>query len=257
MSEYELYNAPQSTCSQRVRYTLHAKGLRFVEHKLDLFRGDQLKPDYLAINPNGVVPALVHNGTSVLDSSVIMEYLEDIHPEVAPLRPSDPLKVAEMRAKMRYIDEVPTPAVRVPSYNLAFLPHYQAMTEEEFLAVCESKPLRREFLLKMGRTGFPKAEMDEALGRLQRGVGRFARWLDESGGPFVLGRTLSLADIAIMPVIVRMDDINLGYLWASSPAVGRWLDLIRETDAFAATYYHGSLLTEKYPHLQSLKTTAA
>jgi len=257
MSEYELYNAPQSTCSQRVRYTLHTKRVPFVEHKLDLFRGDQLKPDYLAINPNGLVPALVHNGTSVLDSSVIMEYLEDIHPEVAPLRPSDPLKVAEMRAKMRYIDEVPTPAVRVPSYNLAFLPHYQAMSEEEFLAVCESKPLRREFLLKMGRTGFPKAEMDEALGRLQRGVDRFARWIDESGGPFVLGRTLSLADIAIMPVIVRMDDINLGHLWASSPAVGRWLDLIRETDPFAATYYHGSLLTEKYPHLQSLKTTAA
>lgn len=257
MSEYVLYNAPQSTCSQRVRYTLQTKGLGFKEHKLDLFRGDQLKPEYLAINPNGLVPALVHNGTSVLDSSVIMEYLEDILSDVAPLRPTDPLQIAEMRARMRYIDEVPTPAVRVPSYNLAFLPHYQAMTEEEFLAVCESKPLRREFLMKMGRTGFPKAEMDEALGRLQRGVDRFAQWLDESGGPFILGRALSLADIAIMPVIVRMDDINLGHMWDAKPAVGRWLDLIRETDAFTPTYYHGSLLTEKYPHLRALKTTAA
>ena len=134
MPEYVLYNAPQSTCSQRVRYVLHAKGREFEEHKLDLFKGDQLKPEYLAINPNGVVPALVHDGKPVIDSAVIMEYLEDILADVAPLRPRDPLEVARMRAMMRFIDEVPTPAVRVPSYNLAFLPHYQAMTEEEFLA---------------------------------------------------------------------------------------------------------------------------
>ena len=141
-----------------------------------------------------------------------MEYLDDILGTVSPLRPNDPLKVARMRAMMRYIDEVPTPAVRVPSYNLAFLPHYQAMTEEEFLAVCESKPLRREFLLKMGRTGFPKSEMDEALGRIRRSMERMTRWLRESGGPWLMGEDLTLADIAIMPVIVRMDDINLGHL---------------------------------------------
>ena len=45
---------------------------------LDLFSGDQLKPEYLSINPNGVVPALVHDGKIVIDSSVIIEYLEDI-----------------------------------------------------------------------------------------------------------------------------------------------------------------------------------
>ncbi|URK89136.1 glutathione S-transferase N-terminal domain-containing protein (plasmid) [Rhizobium sp. RCAM05350] len=217
MPEYVLYNAPQSTCSQRVRYVLHSKGRVFEEHKLDLFKGDQLKPDYLKINPNGLVPALVHNGSSIIDSAVIMEYLEDILGTVSPLRPEDPLKVARMRAMMRYIDEVPTPAVRVPSYNLAFLPHYQAMTEEEFLAVCDSKPLRREFLLKMGRTGFPQSEMDEALGRLRRGIERMTSWLRESGGPWLMGKDLTLADIAIMPVIVRMDDINLGHLWADAP----------------------------------------
>ena len=53
-----LYNAPQSTCSQRVRFVLNAKGLRFEEKKLDLLAGDQLKPEYLALNPNGVVPTL-------------------------------------------------------------------------------------------------------------------------------------------------------------------------------------------------------
>ncbi len=42
-----------------------------------------------------------------------------------------------MRSMMRFIDEVPTPAIRIPSYNLAFLPHFQAMTEEEFQALCD------------------------------------------------------------------------------------------------------------------------
>ncbi|WP_374371083.1 glutathione S-transferase family protein [Dongia sp.] len=257
MPEFVLYNAPQSTCSQRVRYTLNAKGLGFEEHKLDLFKGDQLHPDYLAINPNGVVPALLHHGRTVIDSAVIIEYLEDIHPETAPLRPLDPLLVAEMRSMMRFIDEVPTPAVRVPSYNLAFLPHFQSMSEAEFQALADSKPLRREFLLKMGRTGFPQAEMDEALGRLKRSIDRMAVWLEKSGGPWLMGRAISLADIAIMPVIVRMDDINLNHMWDAAPTVDRWLEAIRASAPFEATYYFGSLLTEKYPHLQQLKRPAA
>lgn len=256
MPEFALYNAPQSTCSQRVRYVLHAKGLAFEEHRLDLFAGDQLRPEYLAINPNGVVPTLVHDGAPVIDSAVIVEYLEDIRGDVAPLRPRDPLAVAGMRAMMRFIDEVPTPAIRVPSYNLAFLPHFQSMSEAEFRALCDSKPLRREFLMRMGRTGFPQADMDEALGRLQRGIDRMAAWLDAGGGPWLAGRDLTLADISVMPVIVRMDDLGLGGMWDRAPAIGRWLDAIRATGAFAKTYYHGSLLTEKYPHLRAARAGA-
>ena len=60
---FTLYNAPQSTCSQRVRFVLNAKKLPFEERKLDLLAGDQLKPDYLALNPNGVVPTLEHDGS--------------------------------------------------------------------------------------------------------------------------------------------------------------------------------------------------
>ena len=253
MADFLLYNAPQSTCSQRVRYTLHAKGLAFEERRLDLFSGDQLKPDYLAINPNGVVPALVHDGRPVIDSAVILEYLEDTHPDVAPMRPDHPFEMARLRSMMRFIDEVPTPAIRVPSYNIAFLPHFQSISEDEFQALCDSKPLRREFLMRMGRKGFPQADMDEAEGRLRRGVERMARWLAESGGPWLMGKHFTLADIQIMPIIVRMDDIALDHLWDDHPAIAAWLDDIRKTEPFAATYYHGSLLTEKYPHLADLR----
>jgi Glutathione S-transferase, N-terminal domain len=71
MTRLELYAAPQSTCSQRVRFVLHAKGLAFEERRLDLFAGDQLQPEYLKLNPNGVVPTLIHDGAPVVDSSVI------------------------------------------------------------------------------------------------------------------------------------------------------------------------------------------
>jgi glutathione S-transferase len=88
MPDFTLYNAPQSTCSQRVRFVLNAKNLPFEEHKLDLFSGDQLKPDYLAINPNGVVPSLVHDEQIITDSSVIIEYLDEAFPDVRPFRPT-------------------------------------------------------------------------------------------------------------------------------------------------------------------------
>jgi glutathione S-transferase len=257
MTDFVLYDAPQSTCSQRVRFVLNAKAIAFAEHKLDLFSGDQLKPEYLAINPNGVVPALVHLGRPIVDSAVIMEYLDEVLPDVARFTPDGAVDRATMRSMMRYIDEVPTPAVRVPSYNLAFLPHFQKMSEEEFVALASSKPLRKEFLLAMGRTGFPQKEMEQALDRLHRAVVRMDEWLVASGGPWLMGDRLTLADIALMPVIVRMDDINLHAAWAARPAVQRWLDAIRAQPAFRTTYYHGSLLTEKYPHLAELRARRA
>jgi len=253
MTQFILYNAPQSTCSQRVRFVLNAKGLSFEEKKLDLFSGDQLKPEYLKINPNGVVPALIHDGRTILDSSVIIEYLDEVFADVSLFSPKDPVLKAKMRWMIRYIDEIPTPAIRFPSYNLAFLPHFKSMKEEEFIALANSKPLIKEFLLSMGRTGFSKADMDQATDKLNRAVVRMNEWIEESGGPWLMGDKISLADIAIMPVIVRMDDINLDSSWEKLPNIKKWLENLRQESAFNVTYYTGSLLTEKYPHLAALR----
>src|SRR5215831_17426320 len=133
---FVLYNAPQSTCSQRVRFVLNAKKLPFEEVKLDLLAGDQLKPDYLALNPNGVVPTLDHDGAIVIDSTVIIEYLDEVVP-AASFTPANPVVRARMRSLMRFIDEMPAAAVRVPTFNLAFLPRFQAMSEAEFQAFAE------------------------------------------------------------------------------------------------------------------------
>jgi glutathione S-transferase len=244
-----LYNAPQSTCSQRVRFVLNAKQLPFTEVKLDLLAGDQLKPGYLALNPNGVVPTLDHDGAIVTDSSVIIEYLDEIAPSPQNFTPRDPVARAKMRALMRFIDEMPAAAVRVPTFNLAFLPRFAAMSEQEFVAFAESKPLRKEFMLAMGRTGFPQKDMDAALARLRRTYERMDAELAESGGPWLGGGDLSLADISVMPAIVRMADLGQDGAWQDLPRVQRWYEAIRAHPAFAPTYYPGSLLTERFPHL--------
>lgn len=245
-----LYNAPQSTCSQRVRFVLNAKQLAFDEVKLDLLAGDQLKPDYLKLNPNGVVPTLDHAGTIVIDSSVIIEYLDEVVPEPENFTPRDPAKRAEMRAHMRFIDEMPAAAVRVPTFNLAFLPRFQAMSAEEFSAFADSKPLRKEFMLAMGQTGFPQKDMDAALGRMVRTYERMEDLIQQGGGPWLMGQSPTLADIALMPAIVRMDDLGLAHMWKNRPAVARWFDAIRAHPAYRPTYYFGSLLTERFPHLK-------
>jgi glutathione S-transferase len=246
---FTLYNAPPSTCSQRVRFVLNAKELPFGEVKLDLLAGDQLRPDYLKLNPNGVVPTLDHDGSIVIDSSVIIEYLDEVAPQ-ASFTPQDPVARARMRALMRFIDEMPAAAVRVPTFNLAFLPRFAAMSEEDFLAFAESKPLRKEFMLAMGRKGFPDAEMQKALDRLRRTYERMDAEIEQSGGPWLMGEDITLADVAVMPALVRMADLGRAGDWADLPRVARWFDMIRAHPAFGPTYYVGSLLSERFPHLR-------
>jgi glutathione S-transferase len=217
--------------------------------------GDQLKPDYLALNPNGVVPTLDHDGAVVIDSSVIIEYLDEIAPGPVSFTPREAVSRARMRSLMRFIDEMPAAAVRVPTFNLAFLPRFAAMAEDEFLAFAESKPLRKEFMLAMGRKGFPQKDMDSAMQRLRRTYERMDAEIKESGGPWLLGAELSLADIALMPAIVRMADLGRDTDWQDLPRVQRWYEAIRAQAAFVPTYYPGSLLTERFPHLR--KTTQA
>ena len=244
---YKLYNAPQSTCSQRVRFVLNAKKLPFDEVKLNLLDGDQLKPDYLKLNPNGVVPTLDHDGQIVIDSTVITEYLDEVEPADS-FTPENPVLRARMRALMHFIDEMPAAAVRVPTFNLAFLPKFQAMSREDFVAMAESKPLRREFMTAMGQTGFPQAEMDAALARLRRAYERMDGEIERGGGPWLLGKDISLADVAVMPALVRMNDLGMPD-WQDLPRIVTWFDNIRAQPSFKPTYYHGSLLSERFPHL--------
>jgi glutathione S-transferase len=66
-----------------------------------------------------------------------MEYLDEVYPEIA-LSPSEPKRRAQMRAWLRFFEEVPTVAVRFPSYNAAFARHFEKMSDEGFKALAKS-----------------------------------------------------------------------------------------------------------------------
>jgi glutathione S-transferase len=65
-----------------------------------------------------------------------------------------------------------------------------------------------------------------------------------------LGKEITLADVSVMPALVRMNDLGRDGDWADLPRVGKWFDMIRAHPAFKPTYYPGSLLTERFPHLR-------
>jgi glutathione S-transferase len=250
---FELYNAPQSTCSQKVRMTLAEKGFAergvdWVDHHVDLGKFEQLKPEYLALNPNGVVPTLVHDGEVLIESSAIVEYLDEVLPE-PPLAPPDALGRARMRAWLRYIDEVPTPAVRVPTFaNLLAPMRFAKASDDAFREHAAKLPLRKEFYERMSQSGFKRDDFENAMLQLRQTCERIAQAIRDTGGPWVMGAQFTQADILLMPAIDRMDD--LGYadrLWGDLPETGAWFARLRERPSYAAAVYPGARMSDRYP----------
>ncbi len=241
----ELYNFQQSTCSQKVRFLLAEKGLEWVDKRLDSRRGEQLKPDYLAINPNGLVPSLVHDGEIILDSSVIMEYLDEIYPDTSMV-PADPIPRAHMRKWLRYMEEVPTPAVRYPSFQQYLIRSFTHLDDEAMEVQAKRRPLRTDFYRRMGNDGFTDAEIQTALDDLQQSVDRVDAALEAHGGPWIMGEQLTLADACYLPTVDRMDDLGLATQWAERPHMAAWYARIKARPAYSTTFYSGARLSELF-----------
>jgi glutathione S-transferase len=239
MSTLELYNAGVSTCSQRVRFVLAQKGLAYTDKRIHLEKGEHLTPEYLEINPNGLLPALVHDGRAIVDSSVINEYLEEVFPEVA-LIPKNPYERARMRAWVQYLDEVMTPAIRYPSFQKFFGGGLRAMSPEQREAFANRLPLRKHFASEIGSEGFPQKKLDDAMERIQQSLRRMETALKKT--QWISHIDLTLADIAMMPSIVRLEDLGLASLWADMPNIADWYARLQKLPAFADAYSPGSRL---------------
>lgn len=239
----KLYHANHSTCSQKVRLCLAEKGLEWEAQLINLATNEHLTDAYLKLNPNGVVPTLIHNDAVITDSGVICEYLEEVFPET-PMLPIDPAERALVRAWVRYFDEVPTAAIRVPSFNMAFLPRFNSLDDDAFQEQqADVRPIRKQFYERMGRTGFDDTEIDAALDQLRSTLVRMDERL--SNDAWLSGNIFGLADIIVLPLIDRMDDLGLDGMWNDEcPNVASWLNRSKARDSFDIAFYPRSRLSE-------------
>ena len=241
-----LYHANHSTCSQKVRLCLAEKRLEWTSKLINLATNEHLTPEYLALNPNGVVPTLVHDGAVIRDSGVICEYLEEVFPDT-PLLPHDPVARANVRWWIRYLDEVPTAAVRVPSFNMAFLPRYDGLDDAAFQSEqADIRPLRKHFYEKMGRKGFGDVEVDNAMEQLAAAITRIDAAIKDQ--PWLSGDAVGLADFIAAPLIDRLDDLGFANMWeGGAPYMTDWFARLRARPAYTTAFYTMARLSEFLP----------
>jgi len=238
----ELYHSDYSTCSQKVRLVFAEKGLTFQSHLINFRKKDHLSKAYLALNPNGVVPTLIDQGRPVVDSSVIIEYLDEVYPDPA-LSPVDPIDRAEMRAWLRFIEEVPTVAIRYPSFQKVFVQHFKNMDAETFDREASVRPLRSQFYRKMGQNGFSEEDYQASLDSLRRTCERMEKVLQQRA--WLVGNDYTLADVAVTPSFDRMADLRLLDIWSDLPCVCDWWARIQNRPNFDKAFYPGSRISER------------
>ncbi len=229
----ELHHSTHSTCSQKVRLCLAEKGLAWTGHHLNLRRFDQLRPEFLALNPAGLVPVLLDGGRVHTESRLINEYLEDAYPQVR-LTPTDPYVRARMRQWTRYADAVATEAIKLPSFAKNIQPELQRLPRDEVQAMIARIPDARVRARwhKAATAGVTAEDLRPALAQLADMVERMDRALAE--GPWLAGAGYSLADIDIAPFVQRLVRIELFHLVEARPRVADWYARVSARPAYRA-----------------------
>ncbi len=229
----ELYHFWSSVCSVKARMALAEKGVEWESRYIDLFRFDQMEPEYLALNPDGVVPTLVHDGEVVRESSIIIEYNDDAF-EGPPLKPADPLGRARMREFIRLCDDK-FPAIVIPTYVKYILPKLRNRWGDEELA---HQALRRplDFYKDVhgrGVRGELSAEdVAGCHGTIETIMDRMEEML--SAGEWLLGEKISLADISVAPFFFRLLALGEDGFWAPGvrPRLHGWHARLAERETY-------------------------
>lgn len=220
-----------------MRFALAEKGLDWGSRHIDLFAFENWSPDYVAINPRGVVPALVNGEDVITESNVIIEYLEDEFPSPA-LRPRSSVDRARMRAWMLGIDEVAHPSVVEVSYNLRHRPRLARFDHAELVALAERHPDPdlREAWLRRVRDGVSAEQEALCYRRLDRLAARWNECLEKSA--WLAGESFSLADIAVAPYVNRISVLAHPEFIDSGtrPHLARWWDRIRSRPAYGVAF---------------------
>ena len=246
-----LYHFAQSTCSIKVRLLLAEKNLAWQDNMLISSEHHHLSDWYLKLNPNGVVPTLVDESLPIFESTAILEYLEDKYTQTS-FRPVDHYMRGQMRAFLVFVDVWPTPAVRTPSFQFGgLLEKFIAMSDKKFLSLIKKRPLKTEFYLSFDKnTGFTTEQIFNSFTVILRTIKRMDAMLTKFGGPWLMGQEYTLADIAVLPLIDRMQDLGLDGLWKEPyPSISKWLYKAQRRPATLKSYFQGSKLSEQFPKI--------
>jgi maleylpyruvate isomerase len=201
----KLYSYFRSSAAYRVRIALNLKGLDYDYVPIHLLRdgGEQLKPAYRAVNPDGIVPALVDGDDVLTQSLAIIEYLEETHPEPA-LLPKSPLDRAFVRSvAMQVACEIhPLDNLRV----LKYLKHTVKVPDET----------KDAWYRHWVETGFESLEKRLAA--------------DKRVGALTFGDTPTVADLCIVPQV--FNSRRFGIDVSRYPTIERIADHACTLDAF-------------------------
>jgi glutathione S-transferase len=231
----KVYSFHNSICTQKVFITLAEKGLAFDKHNIDLFTNEQFKPAYLKINPKGVVPALDHDGRIIIESTLICEYLDETFP-TPRLVPADPYLRARMRLWSKSVDENLFEATRELSFSAMFRERMRGMTEEQREGRYRNvgDPIKRARLMSTYEEGVESPYVYQGIGAFEMAFAQMEKDLTD-GGPWLVGKEMSLADINMMPFVARLSYLALLDAWiADRPATRDWWARAQKLPSFRA-----------------------
>jgi glutathione S-transferase len=207
-----LYHSPFSVASQKVRMALAEKNLDWDDRIIDLLAGEHLDGAFRRLNPRAEVPVLEHEGHLLVESASINEYLEDRFPEI-PLLPRNPLDRYRARHWDNWIARCLHAASGVITYAVLARPLIlQQPTETiEHLLRSLPEPSTRVWRRNVLDLGLKAPEVKEAIVRYRE----FFNLLESDlAGPhsWLCGGAFSLADIAVLPYVMRAEHVGLGDL---------------------------------------------
>lgn len=226
-----LYHHGSSVCAAKVRLVLAEKGVGWTSRYVDLLAGEQFAPDYLAINPRGAVPAIVHDGAILTESTIICEYIDEAFDGPA-LKPADPLGRARMRMWTKLVDEEVHPATRpityVASHRHAIIARGEAETAAHIAS--DPHPVWRERKRGWIERGFDAPDVGHAI----RFFAQLVREMDKvlAGQAWLAGDGYSLADAALTPYANRLALLGCEELWDGLPQFVRWFEAVRARPSF-------------------------
>lgn len=221
----ELWHEWISSQSLKVRVMIEEKRLAWTGHRIELMALEQTTPEYRALNPNGVVPTLKHDGRIVLESSIICEYLEDLFPD-PPVRAQDVYARALERQWLKYQDEVVHPALRRASFQLLYKPVIAALPREllETRLAQHPQPERAQNFRRAHADPSPDwSAIGEAASAYRAIIARVDAALAD-GRPWLSGPAFGLADVAMSPFVDRLPRLAMAFLWEGTPRVHTWAE---------------------------------